>query len=91
MDGVPKRLRDLPPDMTRRGMFVAGGLIEYGTEESGEFVLPVEGGAPRRLPVETRPLNGVPSEHGAARSQEREGLPRRTLYETCCILSMRAV
>jgi hypothetical protein len=44
-------------------MFISEGLIEYGTN-SGEFVLSVDGGAPRRLPVDGQPLNGMPSDHG---------------------------
>ena len=61
--GTPKHLRDMPSDMTHRGMFVSPSLIEYASNSS-EFIVPVAAGEPRRLPVDAQPLNGVPSDHG---------------------------
>jgi Tol biopolymer transport system component len=61
--GALKRLRDLPADLQRRGMFRSEGLIEY-SNGAGEYVISAEGGVPRRLPVEGLPLNGVPSAYG---------------------------
>jgi Tol biopolymer transport system component len=61
--GTPKHILDVPPDMTHRGFFVSPSFIEYAST-SAEVILPVNGGAPRRLPVDTPALLGVPSDHG---------------------------